>query len=84
MSTIATASKLPFELGLDRGCFDLVAVDEAGHATEPEEMAAFAGLLDPASGGQLLMAGDPKQLGPVHQYHPSTTLVLLLLVLLVH
>lgn len=45
-------------------------VDEAGHGWEPEVLASFSGLLDltpSATGvqGQLILAGDPQQLGPI-------------------
>ncbi|XP_039261183.2 putative helicase MOV-10 [Styela clava] len=43
--------------------FTHIFVDEAGQATEPECMVALAGNL--AQGGQVVLAGDPKQLGPV-------------------
>lgn len=43
--------------------FTHVFIDEAGQATEPEFMVAVSGVL--AEGGQVVMAGDPKQLGPV-------------------
>ena len=45
--------------------FDLVVADEAGHATEPETIAAFAKHLK--STGTLVIAGDHKQLGPIIQ-----------------
>ena len=47
--------------------FTHVFIDEAGHATEPEALIALAGLmnLDNPNGGQVIMAGDPRQLGPV-------------------
>ncbi|XP_030827959.1 putative helicase MOV-10 isoform X2 [Strongylocentrotus purpuratus] len=47
--------------------FTHVFIDEAGHATEPEALIALAGLinLDNPKGGQIILAGDPKQLGPV-------------------
>lgn len=41
---------------------DVVFIDEAAQATEPEAYCAVA-LLTP--GKQLVLAGDPKQLGPV-------------------
>ena len=52
------------------GHFSHVIVDEAGHAIEPELLICVAGILnvDPhVSGGcgQLVLAGDPKQLGPI-------------------
>ncbi|KAM4759750.1 LOW QUALITY PROTEIN: helicase MOV-10 [Cyanocitta cristata] len=53
------------------GFFSHVFIDECGHAVEPESVVAVAGLLAPMdqetnpNGGQLVLAGDPKQLGPV-------------------
>ncbi|RVE70580.1 hypothetical protein OJAV_G00065900 [Oryzias javanicus] len=44
--------------------FTHVFVDEAGHAVETECLVPLAGLLDP-SFCQLVLAGDPKQLGPI-------------------
>jgi helicase MOV-10 len=53
--------------GLAVGYFDVVCIDEAGHATEPEVMGVVASLLNfnSTNPGQLIVAGDPKQLGPV-------------------
>ncbi|XP_059343906.1 helicase MOV-10 isoform X1 [Ammospiza nelsoni] len=57
--------------GFAPGFFSHVFIDECGHAVEPESVVAVAGLLAPMdeennpSGGQLVLAGDPKQLGPV-------------------
>ena len=50
-----------------RNHFTHIFIDEAGHATEPECIIPVADLLDPnnPSGGQLVLAGDPKQLGPI-------------------
>ena len=48
--------------------FKFVFIDEAGQATEPETVIALAGIIAPeslASGGQVVMAGDPWQLGPI-------------------
>lgn len=51
------------------GHFTHVFVDEASQATEPETMVTISGILnvsrDMDKGGQLVMAGDPKQLGPI-------------------
>ena len=50
-----------------RDHFTHIFIDEAGHATEPECIIPVADLLDPYNprGGQLVLAGDPKQLGPI-------------------
>ena len=48
-----------------RNHFTHIFIDEAGHATEPECIIPVADLLDPNRGGQLVLAGDPKQLGPI-------------------
>jgi helicase MOV-10 len=53
--------------GVPKGFFDVLCVDEAGHATEPEVIGATANLME-FSGkttGQMVLAGDPNQLGPV-------------------
>ena len=50
-----------------RDHFTHIFIDEAGHATEPECIIPVADLLDPnhPRGGQMVLAGDPKQLGPI-------------------
>nr|KAG5690384.1 hypothetical protein BaRGS_002341 [Batillaria attramentaria] len=66
--TLITAGRLVSARFLP-GHFTHVFVDEASQATEPESVVAIAGLLDVSKdmdkGGQLVMAGDPKQLGPI-------------------
>ncbi|KAM9217342.1 LOW QUALITY PROTEIN: helicase MOV-10 [Leptosomus discolor] len=53
------------------GFFSHVFIDECGQAVEPESVVAIAGLLTAMdretnpNGGQLVLAGDPQQLGPV-------------------
>ena len=59
-----------FYFGVPRNHFDVTCVDEAGHCTEPEVMGVIASLMkeNPMEGGnmqQLVLAGDPKQLGPI-------------------
>ncbi|XP_078276687.1 putative helicase MOV-10 isoform X2 [Rhinoraja longicauda] len=69
-STLITAGRLA-SANFPPGHFSHVFIDEAGHAVEPESIIAIAGLLDPMDvennkdGGQLVLVGDPKQLGPV-------------------
>ena len=62
VATLTTVGKL-VNAGVPRGHFDVVIVDEAGQALEPETIAAPAGLL--GKGGQLVLGGDPRQLGPI-------------------
>lgn len=49
--------------------YDYVFIDEAGHAEEPLTLIPAVGLLkrteEGTVGGNLILAGDPKQLGPI-------------------
>lgn len=63
VTTMITAGRL-VSVGIPVGHFTYVFVDEGGQAVEPECVIAIAGLLSPEN-GQLVLAGDPKQLGPV-------------------
>ena len=49
------------------GFFTDVFIDEAGFATETATLVPIAGILHIRGGGrqQVVLAGDPKQLGPV-------------------
>ena len=66
--TVNFAARLAI-YGVPRGHFQVLCVDEAGHATEPEVVAVASSLMDfrreDSKIGQLILAGDPKQLGPV-------------------
>ncbi|NXB70157.1 SDE3 helicase, partial [Donacobius atricapilla] len=70
ITTLVTAGRL-VSANFPPGFFSHVFIDECGHAIEPESVVAIAGLLAPMdqetnpNGGQLVLAGDPKQLGPV-------------------
>jgi helicase MOV-10 len=64
VSTVNLAARFPF-FGIPRGYFDVLCVDEAGHSTEPEVIAGAATLVDFSGSGQLILSGDPQQLGPV-------------------
>uniref|UniRef100_A0A8C3XCH0 RNA helicase n=1 Tax=Cyanoderma ruficeps TaxID=181631 RepID=A0A8C3XCH0_9PASS len=70
ITTLVTAGRL-VSANFPRGFFSHVFIDECGQAVEPESVVAIAGLLAPMdqdtnpNGGQLVLAGDPKQLGPV-------------------
>ncbi|XP_035708851.1 RNA helicase Mov10l1-like [Folsomia candida] len=63
VSTCATVGQF-FSLKLTPGHFTHVFIDEAGYCTEPETMIAAVNLAIDRE-GQLIIAGDPKQLGPV-------------------
>ena len=62
IATMATAAKM-YNKGLESH-YDIIIIDEAGQATEPEVIAAVGPLLNQST-GQLVLAGDPYQLGPV-------------------
>lgn len=63
VTTMITAGRL-VSGGIPVGHFTHVFLDESGQAVEPECVIAIAGLLR-AGEGQLVLAGDPKQLGPI-------------------
>lgn len=63
VTTLITAGRLVTG-GLTEGHFTHMFVDEAGHAVETECLIPLAGLLN-AKSGQVVLAGDPKQLGPI-------------------
>jgi len=62
--TCSTAGQL-YSLGLRAGHITHAFVDEAGQATEPECLVAVG--LAAGDDGQVVLAGDPFQLGPVLQ-----------------
>uniref|UniRef100_A0A8C8IBZ3 RNA helicase n=1 Tax=Oncorhynchus tshawytscha TaxID=74940 RepID=A0A8C8IBZ3_ONCTS len=63
ITTLVTAGRL-VSGGIPVGHFTHVFIDESGQAVEPESIIGIAGLLHPEE-GQLVLAGDPQQLGPV-------------------
>lgn len=70
VSTLATSGKL-VSAKMPLNHFTHVFVDEAGHSLEPECLIPVVGLMSPwepsqrGTGGHLVLAGDPLQLGPV-------------------
>ncbi|XP_055994945.1 helicase MOV-10 isoform X2 [Sorex fumeus] len=68
ITTLITASRL-VSAQFPISHFTHIFIDEAGHSMEPECLVAIAGLLEVKElgdpGGQLVLAGDPRQLGPV-------------------
>ncbi|KAM8830509.1 putative helicase mov-10-B.1 isoform 1-T1 [Synchiropus picturatus] len=63
VTTLISAARL-VSGNIPTGHFTHVFVDEAGHAVETECIIPLAGLLQ-AGSGQVVLAGDPKQLGPI-------------------
>ncbi|XP_078481515.1 putative helicase mov-10-B.1 [Ciona intestinalis] len=62
LTTLITAGRIS-SAEFPNNHFDYVFIDEAGHAVEPECMVAVEGVL--AKSGRVVLAGDPKQLGPI-------------------
>lgn len=48
---------------MTRGHFSHIFIDEAGQATEPEVFVSIKMMTDPTT--NVVLSGDPKQLGPV-------------------
>lgn len=57
------SASIPYSIGIPRGHFTHIIVDEAGQATEPEVMIGIKTMADNAT--NIVLAGDPKQLGPI-------------------
>uniref|UniRef100_A0A8C3XKH0 RNA helicase n=2 Tax=Chelydra serpentina TaxID=8475 RepID=A0A8C3XKH0_CHESE len=70
ITTLLTAGRLVTARFPD-GHFSHIFIDECGQAAEPECLVAIAGILTAmdretnTNRGQLVLAGDPKQLGPI-------------------
>ncbi|KAI0693032.1 P-loop containing nucleoside triphosphate hydrolase protein [Cytidiella melzeri] len=57
------SASLPFGVGMPRGHFTHIFIDEAGQATEPEVMISVKTMADPKT--NVILSGDSKQLGPI-------------------
>lgn len=71
ITTLVSAAKL-INGGCPSGHFSYVFIDESGQATESETLIPIAGILSSKSmkgniSGQIVLVGDPRQLGPVIQ-----------------
>lgn len=57
------SASVPHGIGVPRGHFSHIFIDEAGQASEPEAMISIKTLA--SSSTNVVLAGDPKQLGPI-------------------
>ncbi|CAA7269336.1 unnamed protein product [Cyclocybe aegerita] len=62
VSTCVSAS-FAAGIGMPRGHFSHIFIDEAGQATEPEAFVSIKMMADPQT--NIVLSGDPKQLGPI-------------------
>ncbi|KAF9027400.1 RNA helicase [Hymenopellis radicata] len=61
--TTCVSASVFFGIGVPRGHFTHIFIDEAGQATEPESMIAVKTMAD--NNTNVVLSGDPKQLGPI-------------------
>lgn len=61
--TTCISSSVAHGIGLRRGVFSHIFLDEAGQATEPEAFVSIKTMADTRT--NVILSGDPKQLGPV-------------------
>jgi len=66
------SASIPYGIGIPRGHFTHIIVDEAGQASEPEVMIGIRTMAD--NGTNIILAGDPKQLGPIIRSNISRAL----------
>jgi len=62
VTTCVSASML-FGIGIPRGHYSHIFIDEAGQATEPEAFVSIKTMGDNST--NIVLSGDPKQLGPI-------------------
>lgn len=61
--TTCVSASVAHGIGLPRGHFTHIFIDEAGQATEPEAFVSIKMMADPRT--NIVLSGDPKQLGPI-------------------
>jgi helicase MOV-10 len=61
--TTCISASIAHGIGLPRGVFSHIFMDEAGQATEPEAFVSIKTMADTRT--TIILSGDPKQLGPV-------------------
>lgn len=69
LSTLCNVGRLPLN-GFPQDHFSYIFIDECGSATEPSALIPIAGLISKENHlkTNLVLAGDPKQLGPIVVY----------------
>ncbi len=63
---------LAYGVGIPRGHFSHIFIDEAGQALEPEAMIAIRTMAGPKT--NVVLSGDPRQLGPIVRSTVATKL----------
>lgn len=66
------SGSVTYGIGLPRGHFTHIFIDEAGQASEPEAMIPIKTMADNAT--RIILSGDPKQLGPIIRSAPAIEL----------
>jgi len=66
------SSYLPYAMGVQRGHFSHIFIDEAGQALEPEAMISIRTMAGQET--NIVLSGDPKQLGPIVHSRIATAL----------
>lgn len=61
--TTCFSASIAYSVGVPQGHFSHIFVDEAGHAAEPEAIIGIKTIADDQT--NVILSGDPKQLGPV-------------------
>lgn len=61
--TTCFSASIAYSVGVPQGHFSHIFVDEAGHAAEPEAIIGLKTMADDQT--NVILSGDPKQLGPV-------------------
>lgn len=61
--TTCVSASFASGIGIPRGHFSHIFIDEAGQATEPEAMVGIKTIADNQT--NIILSGDPKQLGPI-------------------
>ncbi|KAF8895854.1 RNA helicase [Gymnopilus junonius] len=61
--TTCISASVASGIGMPRGHFSHIFIDEAGQATEPEAFVSIKTMADPKM--NVILSGDPKQLGPI-------------------